>query len=258
MQFDRNLIPTPLRSVARKVLRVVRSPYPTPETAFRADFYIRHNQRRLEHLATLGLPIAGATVLEVAAGIGDHTSFFLDRGCKVVSTEGRPENLALLRSRFPNLDVRHLDLDHPVDLGQVFDIVYCYGALYHLSRPGEALAFMANCCRGMLLLETCVSYGSDEQINLVTELAQHPSESVAGRGCRPTRVWVYNQLKTLFPFVYLPRTQPNHEEFPTDWTLPPPPPLPDVFTRSIFIASRQPLNNPLLSDELLLKQSSQG
>jgi SAM-dependent methyltransferase len=256
MQFNRKLIPRPIRSVGRKLIRAVRGPYPKPHGAFHAYFYLRHNQRRQEHLATLGLPIAGSTVLEVAAGIGDHTSFFLDRGCTVVSTEGRPENLAILRSRYPNLDVRHLDLDHPVDLGQVFDIVYCYGALYHLSRPAEALAFMANCCRGMLLLETCVSYGDGEDINFIPELTKHPSESVAGRGCRPTRVWVYTQLKRLFPFVYLPKTQPNHEEFPIDWTLPTPPP--DVFTRSIFIASRRPLSIPLLSDELLLKQVRQG
>jgi len=50
---------------------------------------------------------------EVGAGIGDHTSFFLDRGCSVITTEGRPENLELLRQRYPQLDVRLLDLDNP-------------------------------------------------------------------------------------------------------------------------------------------------
>ena len=49
---------------------------------FHTDHYLRHNQRLLEHLATLGLPIAGRTVLEVGAGIGDLTSFFLDRAIR--------------------------------------------------------------------------------------------------------------------------------------------------------------------------------
>lgn len=30
-----------------------------PFAEFQADHYIRHNQRRLEHVATLGLPLAG-------------------------------------------------------------------------------------------------------------------------------------------------------------------------------------------------------
>lgn len=255
MHFIKKMIPRPLRTTARKILRAFR-PYPKPEVAFRAAFYIRHNQRRQEHLASLGLPISGTTVLEVAAAIGDHTSFFLDRGCKIVSTEGRPENLAVLRSRYPDLDVRHLDLDHPVELGQTFDLVYCYGVLYHLSRPAEALAFMAKCCHGMLLLETRVSFGDREQVNLVKELAKHPSESIVGRGCRPTRVWVYKQLKNLFPFVYLPKTQPNHEEFPIDWTAAPP--TTDIAVRSVFVASRRRLDNPQLTEELLMHQVRQG
>ena len=60
---------------------------------FRSDHYQRHNRRRQEHLATLELPIAGRSVLEVGAGIGDHTAFFTDRGCRVTATDGRPELL---------------------------------------------------------------------------------------------------------------------------------------------------------------------
>jgi SAM-dependent methyltransferase len=260
-----NLIPRPLRSAAGKVYRAamwarIRL---SPDTAFHAQFYIRLNQRRQEHLDSLGLPIAGASVLEVAAGIGDHTSFFLDRGCTVVSTEGRSRNLARLRKnlahfrkRYPALDVRHLDLERPADLGQTFDIVYCYGALYHLCHPAEALAFMARHCRKMLLLETCVSFGDTEAINLVDEKINHPTQSMVGRGCRPTRPWIHAQLRQHFDFVYVPRTQPNHEEFPLDWNAPPSPPEPNA--RAVFIASRQPLENPKLTQELLAQQVRQG
>jgi hypothetical protein len=55
----------------------------SPIDVFHSAHYQRHNQRRQEHLASLGLDISGATVLEVGAGIGDHTSFFLDRGCQI-------------------------------------------------------------------------------------------------------------------------------------------------------------------------------
>jgi SAM-dependent methyltransferase len=248
-------IPQPLRSVLGSLLRRAGLRRFTPEEAFHSRSYLRHNQRRQEHLASLGLPIAGASVLEVAGGIGDHTSFFLDRGCIVVSTEARPENLVILREHYPSLDVRQLDLDNPVELGQSFDIVYCYGTLYHLQRPAEALAFMAACCRNMLLLETCVSYGDHRAINLVDETAIDPTASIFGRGCRPTRPWIYHQLRQLFEHVYIPRTQSNHEEFPLDWTSPS---SSNELTRSVFIASRRPLENPLLSEELLMHQVRQG
>src|SRR5208337_4629902 len=111
-----------------------------PEREFHSDRYLALTQRRLEHLATLRLPIEGRTVLEVGAGIGDLTSFFLDRECRVIATDGRPANVAILRRRFPSLEVRLLDVERgqaPDDLRA--EVVCCYGLLYHLSRPAEAL-----------------------------------------------------------------------------------------------------------------------
>ena len=118
----------------------------SPLATFHSLHYLRHNQRRQEHLATLGLDMPGKSVLEVGAGLGDHTSFFLDRGCRVVTSDARPSNLEKLRQRFAaekNVSVRQIDLDQAVLSGlgddESFDIVYCYGLLYHLSRPAEAL-----------------------------------------------------------------------------------------------------------------------
>ncbi|MCP8305470.1 MAG: methyltransferase domain-containing protein, partial [archaeon] len=219
----------PLKRLIRKtfnligldIVRLSKSPV-SPKDAFLSYHYQRHNQRRLEHLASLGLNIAGSAVLEVGAGIGDHTSFFIDRGCQIVTSDGRQENTAILRTRYPDVNVLHIDLDSPPKaVIELFDIVYCYGVLYHLKNPSVAIEFMSRCCRKMLLLETCVSFGDGDLFNSLTENAVNPTQSVSGRGSRPTRRWVYNQLKRHFEFVYLPVTQPNHEEFPIDWTRPP-------------------------------------
>jgi SAM-dependent methyltransferase len=223
-----------------------------PLKHFTNSHYQRINQRRLEHLASLHLPLENTRVLEVGAGIGDLTSFFLDRQCEVVTSEGRPVNLALLRQRYPHLPVLPLDLENPPeDLGQRFDVVFCYGVLYHLSQPAKALAFLARHCEKMLLLETCVSYGEEPQLNLCSENATIPTQSLSGFGCRPTRLWVYQHLTRHFPYVYVPRTQPYHPEFPSDWRTPP---KSSGLTRAIFIASRQSINNPLLTTELLPQQ----
>jgi SAM-dependent methyltransferase len=226
-----------------------------PFEEFHSDKYVRLNQRRQEHLASLGLPLAGKSVLEVGAGIGDHTSFFLDRGCTVIATEGRPENLAVLRARYAELDVRLLDLDRPDrSFDDQVDVVYCYGVLYHLRKPARALEFLGRRSRELLLLESCVSQGTKESVNRVREPEWNPSQSLSGTGCRPTRSWIHAQLKRQFEFVYMTTTQPWHPEFPTDWTVPA---APGENIRAIWVASREPLANPLLTDEIPDRQSRQ-
>lgn len=223
-----------------------------PLSEFHSEHYIRHTQRRLEHLATLGLPFAGRSVIEVGAGLGDHTSFFLDRGCSVLTSDGRAENVELLRRRYPSIAVRELDLDKPDrELREKAEVVYCYGTLYHLRRPAQALTFLAGCCTSMILVETCVSFGDDERLELEEEDSTNPSQALSGIGCRPTRLWVHRRLAELFRYVYLPKTQPWHPEFPVDWTIPA---GPGELMRAIFIASRTPLQNRRLTERIQQRQ----
>ncbi len=87
-----------------------------------------------------------------------------------------------------------------------FDIVHCYGLLYHLESPEAALAAMAEVCTGLLLLETCVSPGPGLLINPVNEIVGDYTQSVNGRACRPTRAWVFETAKRYFAHVYQTRT----------------------------------------------------
>jgi hypothetical protein len=218
-----------------------------------ADFhcyrYLHTTARRLEHLATLGLPLRERRVFEVGAGVGDLTSFFLDRGCHVHATDARPLHVQLLRQRFadhPRVTADVMDLDPPPIEGPgTFEIVMCYGLLYHLSDPAAALTFLANACDDLLLLETIVGAGDAHAINPHAEDAALAGAAFSGFGCRPSRAWVMGQLRERFPHVYTTVTQPNHYEYPVDWT------RGSAFARrAIFVASRQRLDNPLLTSEL--------
>jgi SAM-dependent methyltransferase len=234
------------------------------EATFRNPHYQRHNARRQEHLATLGLDLARHTVLEVGAGVGDHTTFFLDRDCKVVSVEPRPENCELFAATM--VKHRRMGYDKAADctlieadvesvgdkVSGTFDIVYCYGLLYHVEDPGAVLAALAQRCGDLLLLETRVSSGGSEAIHPVLEDKALPSNTVHGKGCQPTRPWILHCLKGLFPHVYVPRTQPAHEEFPLDWAVDFPA---SRIARAVFIASRRPLDNPKLLDRLPERQT---
>lgn len=228
------------------------TPSQRAESFFRSHDYLRHNARRLEHLASLGIPVTGKTVLEVGAGIGDHSHYYMDRNCKITITEVRTENLNYLRARYPNHDIQLFDLEQPNEFAGSFDVVHCYGLLYHISNPRQALACLSRLCSGVLLLETCVSFGDRSEINPVKEDAARFTQANSGTGCRPTRIWLFEYLKSLFEFVYIPSTQPNHEEFPLDWTNPAAHAA--GLSRCVFIASRDSIENPLLSPSLLDRQ----
>jgi len=245
-------IKTRTKGVVEKSPLDVGSPVPD----FHSDHYLRHNARRLEHLASLRIPVAGLSVLEVGAGIGDHSHYYLDRECNVTITEARSENLLYLRNRYPNCSVQFLDMEAPSHVeGSPFDVVHCYGLLYHLSRPRQALAFLSQNTNRMLLLETCVSFGDNEAMNLTGETQSDPTQAYSGTGCRPTRAWVFRELSGLFEYVYLPTTQPCHEEFPLDWTTPENHGA--GLQRAVFIASRERLENEALSQSLVLHQTRQ-
>jgi len=193
------------------------------------------------------------SVLEIGAGIGDHSHYYMDRGCSITITEARSENLEYLNFRYPTSNIQFLNMETPSRIdGSPFELVHCYGVLHHLGNPGKALEFMARSTTKMMFLETCVSFGETEAVNLVKEPLSDPTQAYSGHGCRPTRRWVFKRLQGLFDYVYLPKTQPNHEDFPLDWT------KPWKHERSaknaVFIASRYRIANDLLTQLLLSEQ----
>ena len=223
--------------------------------AFFTTSYRLHNNARLAHLASLGLPLARKKVLDAGSGPGDHTAFYLHRQCTVVALDARPECVELLKRRFPGVAAPCVDLNTVEDLGEFgqFDIVHCYGLLYHLDRPAHALAVLSRVSRGLMLVETCVSAGRTPMLVRVGEDGSQPTQSLSGTGCRPARAWVFRELKRHFPFVYVTRTQPPHPEFPLDWTKP----LPAKrLSRAVFVASRERLELPSLSRVLLDRQEA--
>lgn len=222
---------------------------------FLSPAYQQHNIARLQHLESLGLDLDRKSVLELGAGVGDHTVFYLHRNCSVLPVDGRPECVRMLKQRL-GVEARVMDLDREPEqiqkLGR-FDIVHCYGLLYHLSSPQQFLLHVSK-VGGTLLLETCVSIGEGSQMQGVHEAAGVPSQALHGEGCRPTREWVFETLKLDYPFVYATKTQPKHREFPLEWTTLPR--SPSGLTRAVFVASHTPVASAHLLDHLPAKHDT--
>ncbi len=231
--------------------------------AFRAPRYLRHNARRQEHLAAMGLELSNKTVLEFGAGIGDHSSFFLDRGCSVLSVEPREENVAFISRRhgdpnehLPKADhkIMRASAEEAVELlrDRRFQIVYNYGLLYHMAHPLAFLEASARLCAGVYLLETAVSDLSSSSAHF-EEDARNPTNAIGGDCELVTRQVLFDTLRAVFPFVYTPVQQPAHEQFLMDWSRPPA--CSPNRHRAVFVGSVLPLSQATLSPELLVQHA---
>lgn len=222
--------------------------------AFLSDLYIRHNARRLEHLASLQLDLSGRSVLELGAGIGDHSVFYLDRGCTVTAVEPRADNVAVLRERMRQWPAvwdpgRLRVVEAPVErLGDIpglpsHDIVHCYGLLYHLRDPRAVLAAAARRCDDLLLVETKVRLPG--QPPTVVEDQANPTNAIDGAATLLTRAELITELRSWFPRVYAPRLPVAHEQFPEDWDHVPPDQWP---IRAVLVAARTHQASPALAE----------
>lgn len=211
---------------------------------------------RLEHLASLGLNIRGR-VLEVGSGIGLLTHFFEERGCRIWSTEGRAENVFENLRRHPHRRGRVFLTDLAQEKSHArfdcfstrpFEIVFCYGVLYHLSDPARCIASLASLHSGLFLLETYVNPRDNGKINPVKEDSKQADQSLRGDGCRPARDWIFTELRKHYKYVYLTVTQPRHWLYPLTW------PTGQKQAKAVFVASHTKLNVARLSTKCLARQ----
>jgi FkbM family methyltransferase len=207
------------------------------------------NSARLAHLESLGLPLSGKSVLDAGCGVGHLAQFFVERGCRTVCVDARSENIDRLRALYPDLEaaVANIETDRLVEFG-VFDIVFCYGLLYHLANPIAGLANIAEACGGLLLLETMIADHPLPLCRLADEPSETLNQAVGGVGSRPTPAFVAMALTRLgFPFVYAPLIPPGHPDFEFEWRGDFADSRDGHLLRCIFVASRSKLKNSHLA-----------
>jgi len=159
-------------------------------TVFQSPVYLEARASRLRNLFHHVAPqtLRGRSVLETGCGTGEIGEEFVRLGCQVVSVDAVPQYVAELKRNYPNREAHVMDLDNwdPTPLGK-FDIVVCFGLLYHLCRP---TAFLAACARiaGDIFLETQVCDSEELSCYLVSE--KGADQAFSPLGCRPTPGWI--------------------------------------------------------------------
>ncbi len=215
---------------------------------FDRDFYKEITNARLQHLESLSLPLTGKSIIDVGCGVGRFSTYLSEKGADVLCVDGRVENIVKLEELYPTrksavVDVESTDL---LEHGN-FDVVFCYGLLYHLSDPHGFIKTASKICKEMMIIETCIMDATDPIMRLVPEDQQNATQSLHPMGCRPSPSYVNACLKLSgFEFIYKPITLPDHPQF--DYSL-----KNDYsylkqgnLIRDIFIASRIEISNNLL------------
>jgi len=215
---------------------------------FNCNDALEINNARIQHLDSLQLNFNNKTVLETGCGgRGDITKYLLSKNAIVTLNDYRKDNImALLKSLNRNLDFNTWDLNKPFNLDKKFDIIVCYGTLYHLNKPEEAIVNFANSCNEFLVLSTCTNGKNDDSINIISEHITMSNAAGDGLGCRPGRMFIYNTLSKNFKYTYLIKTQPRNNEFPLKF-----PANPSSNARNVFIGSHIKLESDLLVEEFI-------
>ena len=223
-----------------------------PTLAFLSMHYLRHNARRLEHLASLHLPLSHTRVVEFGAGAGDHTSFYLDRGCEVLATDARSQNLELLTKRLRQhpaigrLRTRCVDVEEPFALGECFEVVgpstgCCIPLLPTRRGRWHAWRRIArrSCCWRPRPIRARVSTPPWERNRPVRCITRSEARTAAprARGCTPS------SSTTCPTSIGRPRSRRTKRSPPRFDNLTS---VPDGWPRAILIGSRKPIDSEWL------------
>lgn len=231
--------------------------------AFDSLNYQKINKARIEHLDSLDLSFKGKTILELGSGPGDIAEYLLKEGAYVTSVDGREENIksAYSKHAFKKWNGYVYDLEKNISPGLTkYDIIIAYGILYHLSDPKAFIQRIQSLNSQLFLLSTCVTSEFNENhansnqagICLIPEPSSNGTQALNGLGCRPNRRWLWRLLQNNFDEVYACRWQPNHDQFPSDWS--------DIskhssLTRMIFICSQSQLVYDWVTSRLPIQQT---
>ena len=111
------------------------------------DFMGRYSTRLASLFADFAGVEAGARALDVGAGTGALTAELVARGAVVAAADPSPEFVAVLRKRFPNLEVEEAPAESlPFGAG-VFDVALAQLVVAFVSDGPAAIAEMARVAR---------------------------------------------------------------------------------------------------------------
>jgi FkbM family methyltransferase len=155
-----------------------------------------------------------SNAVDAGCGIGFFSQTLAECGLNVCGFDARAENVEEAKRRFPGIPFGLADVEDRgvLQLGR-FDLVLCFGLLYHLENPLLAIRNLRAITEKCLLLESmCVP---DEKLAfLLREEPGQQDQSVSEVACYPSESSLVKMLyRSGFRNVYRVISLPDHEDF---------------------------------------------
>jgi SAM-dependent methyltransferase len=189
----------------------------------------------LEIKSSLGLQ----TTVDVGCGLGYFSGLLLSLGLEVTAVDGRAENVEEAKRRYQGVKFGQGNAEDSrlKELGQ-FDLVFCFGLLYHLENPLLAIRHLHEMTKKLLLVEGVIFPGEEPTMALVDEEV-HEDQGLNHIAFYPTEACLVKMLyRSEFSHVYGFARQPDHPDYQAGSN--------SRRVRTILVASRDPIASQLL------------
>src|SRR5229473_3240653 len=155
-----------------------------------------------------------SSAVDAGCGVGFFSQTLLECGLNVCGFDGRGENVTEARRRFPHIPFEQGDIEGRaiLQLGR-FDLVLCFGLLYHLENPLQAIRHLRGLTEKCLLLES-MCLPEEKPSMLLREEPRQDDQSLTDVACYPSEGSLVKMLyRAGFRMVYRVLPLPDHEDF---------------------------------------------
>jgi SAM-dependent methyltransferase len=176
--------------------------------------------------------------VDVACGPGWFSERLAQLGLDVVGIEGREELVAEAGRRVPGAAFQQVDVESEVAMDGLgtFDLVFCFGLLYHIENPFRVVRNLEHITGRVLLLETMV-YPSGEPILRFVDEGSYSDQGLTYHAIIPTRLTLAKMLRSAgFAWVAEYTGEIAHADFIETGE--------QYRRRGLFLAARDPLDLP--------------
>ena len=178
------------------------------------------------------------TCADVAAGPGWFSERLAGLGLDVTGIEGRAELVAEAARRVPRARFAQANVESGPEMGALgtFDLVFCFGLLYHTENPFSVVRNLAGLTGKVLFVETMVLPTDEPILRLVSE-GQNETQGLTFHSIIPSQTALVKMLQTAgFSWVAEHTGRIEHPDFhDTDQR---------YRRRGVYLAARQPLSVP--------------
>jgi SAM-dependent methyltransferase len=185
-------------------------------------------------IAQLKVVLPFATAVDIGCGVGHFSNVLDSLGLNVLGLDAREQNVLEARRRYPHIrfEVMNVEDLRLLQFGQ-FDLVFCFGLLYHLENPFQSIRNMSSMTTQVALLEG-VCYPSRESMMVLVDEDDLDDQGVNNIAFYPTETCLIKMLfRSGYTYCFLPRSMPDHPFYN--------PPEGPFRYRTLLVASKHPL-----------------